>query len=116
MRSRRRYVPVFKHENLVKIHDSTKAVSYHDKSLAPCELVYGFLPLVLVLGVSESCSLVENDYRRVLQDGSGYCYALPFAASKACAGVTGVCVEPHGKPRDKVGAPGLICRTLYLGV
>ena len=57
----------------------------HQHCLSFSQLVQGFLYQVFVFGVGKSCCFVQDNNRRIFQDGPGQDNALLFPSRKECS-------------------------------
>src|SRR5205085_3277770 len=68
-----------------RAHDGGEAVGDDDRGLALHQTAQGFEDQLLRFGVEARRRLVEEEYRRVADDGAGDCDALSLSARKSLA-------------------------------
>lgn len=100
--------PLVEHQDLVDVGDGVQAVGDDDHGALAGELRDRGLDLRLVLGVGEGGGLVQDQDRRVLEDGTGDRDALALAAGQAVAALPDQRVVAVRQSADEVvGAGGL---------
>ena len=82
---------------LVRSRDRAHTVRYHEDGLVLYQSRQSRLDQRLVLDVKARGRLIEEDYRRVLQEGAGYRYSLTLAARELTAVLTDVRVPFVGQ-------------------
>ncbi len=97
-------LPIVKHQNFVGVLHSGKAVGDHQDRLFLRQLFKGKLYLVFVLRVREGGGLIQNDDRRVLQNGPCQRDALVLAAGEIGAAAAHHGIKTVGEPVDDLPA------------
>lgn len=79
------YPSVFQNDDPVRIHNRLELVGDDDDGASLDKRVDGFLHLHLVFRVERCGRFVQQDDRRILQDGAGDGYALLLATGERAA-------------------------------
>ena len=78
---------ILQHADKVGVANGTQPVRYHQRGAVLHQLLQRLLHQLLRFGIQCRGSLVQNQYRRVLQYGAGYGYTLPLPAAQPAAAV-----------------------------
>ena len=100
------YLPVVQDDDPVRILDGLEPVRNGYDGAAFDERVDGFLHFHFIFGVKGGSRFVQQDDRRVLQDGAGNGYALLLPARQGAASFAHHRVIAFGQPHDEVVAAG----------
>ena len=102
------------HAYLVGVLDCRQSVGYGNGGARAHESLKSVLNESFALGVECRCSLVENEYGRILEYGAGYADALSLSARESSAPVADVGVVSLFRLHDEVVGVGYACRLFHL--
>lgn len=105
---------VINNEYFVGIAHGFQPMGNHDDGLVLGQLGDGLHQLFFIFRVHIGRGLVQNDDRRVLHDRPGDGNALSLTTGECCTALTDNSVKAVWQRHDKVVAPRLLCRGLYL--
>src|SRR5450631_85502 len=100
---------VFENENFVGSADGGQAMGDDEGGAADHQVGQGFLHVHFRFGVEFGGGFVENQNRRVFEDGAGDGDALALAAAETGAAFTDYGVVALGEFRDEVGGESGLC-------
>ena len=92
----------FEDEDLVGVADGGEAVGDDEARAVFHQMVEGFLDETLGGGVNTGGGFVEDEDRRVFQEGTGDGEALFFAYAEFHATLAELRVKPLGEPPDEI--------------
>ena len=110
-------LPVVNDENLIRLLDRCQPVCDGDDGFAAHQRRERLLDQMFVFGVDAGGGFVQDDDRRVLEDGTGNGDALPLTAGERAAALADNRVVAVRQRHDKVMAAGFLrrCDHLRLG-
>ena len=106
--------PLIQYKDLIRLLDSFHPVRNHNQCFPSSQGLDSLLQLHLVLRVNIGRGLVQNDDRRILEHGPGDGEPLAFSAGDRGAALTDDGIVAVRQGRDKVMAPGRLCRGHHL--
>ena len=102
------------HAYLGGVFDGGEAVGYDEGSAVLHQVVEGLLDQKFRLRVEGRSGFVEDEYRRILEDGAGYGDALALAAGETAAAVADIGVIAFFGGHDEVVGIGYAGGLLHL--
>ena len=88
-------------------------MGYGNSSSSHRKFFKTFLNISLALIIKRTGRLIEDQYRRILKENSGYGDPLLLSAGKSCSSLTHLGVKAVWKSFDKVQKIGILCRLNY---
>ena len=106
-------LPAIQRQNLVRVPHGFQSVGNHNNRLVLHQSFHGLLQLILVLRVYVCSRLIEDDNRRILENGPGNGNPLLFAPGQSGPAFADYSIVSRGKGTDKLITAGFFCRFYY---
>ncbi len=96
--------------DFVGMLDGTQSVGHCHGGTGLHQSLQGILYQALALGIESRCCLVEDEDRRILEDGTGDAHTLALTAGESAATVTDIGIEAMFRLGDELVGIGYLCR------
>ena len=90
--------------------DGTQSVGYSHGGTGLHQFLQGILNQTLAFGIQSRCCFVEDEDRRILEDGTGDAYTLALTTGESAATITDSGIETMFRLGNELVGIGYLCR------